>query len=238
MNLKRYYTAFNRYKRSKGFGIHSPFAFSFVLQVLRERCPYYAYDDISSRRKLALSLAADVARHPRIISLKNAKMLFRIVCYFNPRVMLQIGTSYGVSTTAMLDVDSRSKLVIYTGDNPHRDIYDKVTADYKERIREAATANEAIAHYRAVSQGDGVKFMVVNSVDSDMTRESVLRYAGEVLDGEGVVAMRNLSRDERMATLFNDLDSSHTHGMTFTNGRIAVIVGYRHLPRQSFSLWF
>ena len=89
MNLKRYYTAFNRYKRSKGFGIHSPFAFSFVLQVLRERCPYYAYDDISSRRKLALSLAADVARHPRIISLKNAKMLFRIVCYFNPRVMLQ-----------------------------------------------------------------------------------------------------------------------------------------------------
>ena len=71
-----------------------------------------------------------------------------------------------------------------------------------------------------------------------MTRESVLRYAGEVLDGEGVVAMRNLSRDERMATLFNELDSSLAHGMTFTNGRIAVIVGYSHLPRQSFSLWF
>ena len=40
--LRRYRTAFKRYRHGKGFGIHSPFAFSFVLKVLRERLPYYS----------------------------------------------------------------------------------------------------------------------------------------------------------------------------------------------------
>jgi hypothetical protein len=35
--LKLYLTAMRRYNRSKGFGIHSPFAYTFVLRVLREQ---------------------------------------------------------------------------------------------------------------------------------------------------------------------------------------------------------
>lgn len=35
-----------RQRSSRGFGIHSPFAYDFVVNVLRERCLYYAYSDI------------------------------------------------------------------------------------------------------------------------------------------------------------------------------------------------
>lgn len=38
-----------RQRSSRGFGIHSPFAYNFVLNVLRERYPYYAYDEIVER---------------------------------------------------------------------------------------------------------------------------------------------------------------------------------------------
>ena len=68
MKLKRYLTALRRYSRSKGFGIHSPFAFHFVLNVLRERLPYYAYEDIAEIRQLAIDQTHNFWRHPRIIS--------------------------------------------------------------------------------------------------------------------------------------------------------------------------
>ncbi|MDE7397617.1 MAG: hypothetical protein K2M98_07820, partial [Muribaculum sp.] len=34
---------------SRGFGIHSPFAFEFVLNVLRDRHPFYAYEELKRR---------------------------------------------------------------------------------------------------------------------------------------------------------------------------------------------
>ena len=40
---------FLRYR--KGFGVHSPFAFSFITKVIDERCPYYCYDEIELVRK-------------------------------------------------------------------------------------------------------------------------------------------------------------------------------------------
>ena len=100
IKFKRYYTAIPRYKRSKGFGIHSPFAFNFVLKVLRERCPYYAYEIINAARWEASRLASSAKERRNLLSFKNAKMIFRITCHFNPSSILQIGTSHGVASTA------------------------------------------------------------------------------------------------------------------------------------------
>lgn len=69
--IKRYYTALVRLKRSKGFGIHSPFAFHFVLRVLRERNHYYAYEYIE----------------------KSSRLLFRIACFFAPKKILILGNA-------------------------------------------------------------------------------------------------------------------------------------------------
>ncbi|MCM1255920.1 MAG: hypothetical protein NC221_07365 [Duncaniella sp.] len=60
-----------RWWRSKGFGIHSPFAFYFILRVLREKLPYYAYSEI-------------LRLNPTKVSHRNLLTLFRIICHFSP----------------------------------------------------------------------------------------------------------------------------------------------------------
>lgn len=40
-----------RMGKSKGFGIQSPWAYSFVTEVIGERLPYYAYEEIDRRYK-------------------------------------------------------------------------------------------------------------------------------------------------------------------------------------------
>ncbi|MBQ9077234.1 MAG: hypothetical protein IJY31_05260 [Muribaculaceae bacterium] len=234
--FKRYYSALHRYKRSKGYGIHSPFAFNFVLRVLREQCPYYAYDDIHYRRHRAKKLAAKIFRKPHIISYSNAKMLFRITCFFSPETILQIGTSYGISTSAMLDVSSNSHLIIYPGNNSHEDIYRNITEPYRARISAFRTIEKALCGYRETNTGKP-HFILINDLTND-DAESLFPTLQEALDNNGVVIMRNLSKRKNVLTLWDKLCREMTFGMSFSNGRIGIIVSRSHLPLQHFSLWF
>jgi hypothetical protein len=171
--------------------------------------------------------------------MKSAKMLFRIACYFHPERMLQIGTSYGVSTTAMLDVSSTSQLLIYKGVAAHDDVYNSVTGRYRERITACSTLSEAFARYNNECTATGTApFILVNALDSDADIPTCCDALVAALNIEGTVVLRNLMRSESMANLFTAIAAHIDHGMTFTNSRTAVIVGHRHLPRQRFNLWF
>ena len=51
-----------RYRHSKGFGVHSPFAFRFITEVLGERCPYYDFERLKSpHQRLLYRIAARLA---------------------------------------------------------------------------------------------------------------------------------------------------------------------------------
>lgn len=43
-----------RFRHRRGYGVHSPFAFRFITDVIYERCPYYAYRELD--RALPLSM--------------------------------------------------------------------------------------------------------------------------------------------------------------------------------------
>ena len=45
-NLSKHLTMWQRFWRSKGFGVHSPFAFYFITNVMRQKYHYYAYESI------------------------------------------------------------------------------------------------------------------------------------------------------------------------------------------------
>lgn len=72
-----------RWWRTRGFGIHSPFAFCFVSEVLRERYAYYAYERIGR-------LVAEHGRDDRL-SFSGAKTLFRIAARLDCREAVLAG---------------------------------------------------------------------------------------------------------------------------------------------------
>ena len=86
--------AFLRFRTSRGFGIHSPFAYYFVLRVLREKYPYYAFADICRFAKICKQ------------SPKEACLIFRIVNFYNPDVIYTFGCDDVVTLKAMLMVNS------------------------------------------------------------------------------------------------------------------------------------
>lgn len=241
--LRRYLSAPRRYNRSKGFGIHSPFAFDFVTSTLRERCRYYAYADLETTRAEARLLCrrSGVRSRRRMISEKGMRRLFRIVCRFNPAELLEIGSDYGPSTAAMLLPRSDSRLVRVADLPAVEAVCREVNAPLARRITETATAADAIAAYglRLDSVADPTAFVLVNAVepgDAADVADGLLRLPAE----RKVIIVRNMAARTHRGTrlLFDRIKSSVAYGMTFFNDKTAIAVIDPRLPRQGFSLWF
>jgi predicted O-methyltransferase YrrM len=129
----RYYlTASN----GKGHGIHSPFVYDFVRNVLIDKRQFYAYQQVEKLRQQLLqnktmiqvqdfgagstidksnqrSIAA-IARHAAK-SKKWAQLLFRIVHYYQPNTILELGTSLGISTAYMSLANPKARIITAEG---------------------------------------------------------------------------------------------------------------------------
>lgn len=113
--LHYYFTAAN----GKGHGVHSPFVFDFILQVLNDRAVYPEYAMVEGlRRRLRgdgtfLEIedmgAGSAWKAPRQRSVgditrraakpaKLGQLLFRIARYYRPATVVELGTSLGIST--------------------------------------------------------------------------------------------------------------------------------------------
>jgi predicted O-methyltransferase YrrM len=112
-------------------GVHSPFVFNFVTKCFYDKKFKPEYTILENYRKSLLEnkntiQVTDFGAGSRVfksnerqiakiaktagISSKNAKLLFRIVNYFQPSTILEIGTSLGLATAA-LSLGSQSRSV-------------------------------------------------------------------------------------------------------------------------------
>lgn len=129
----RYY--FNA-KNGKGHGIHSPFVFYFVKDVLNDKKRYDCYKVIEPLRKQLLNddtiiAVEDFGAGSAVIpfndrkvsaiaasSLKKkkfAQLLFRIVKYYHPGTIVELGTSFGITTSYLACANTDSKVFTLEG---------------------------------------------------------------------------------------------------------------------------
>src|SRR3954471_19072 len=104
----------------KGHGVHSPFVFSFITQVLNDKRFFYCYETVEIVREQlkkddSLLTLEDFGAGSRIHShtqrkvsaiatsslkpKKFSRLLFRMVNYFQPATILELGTSLGMTTS-------------------------------------------------------------------------------------------------------------------------------------------
>lgn len=85
--LKKTWIWLCRFRNRKGYGVHSPFAYNLIRNVINEKGEYYAYADLKPLRKNARSLSP----------LKVDKLLFRLANFFQPSTAIQVGTGGALS---------------------------------------------------------------------------------------------------------------------------------------------
>ena len=91
----------------KGFGVHSPFAFDLITNVIEDDYVYPCYARIESvRRRLLRSkesfgenaMTVGKAAQKYATGKKRGQLLFRLANYLGPKRLLQVGSGMGIST--------------------------------------------------------------------------------------------------------------------------------------------
>ncbi len=87
--LKRPFVRLHRLPAGRGYGVHSPFAFNLITQVVHQPTPYYKYKSLAEKEKQA---AKEKGKHWLYESRKFKQMLFRLVNYVQPQTIVDVGT--------------------------------------------------------------------------------------------------------------------------------------------------
>lgn len=77
----------------KGYGVHSPFVFDLITNVLEESRGYYAYTRLHAAHALA-------DPHDRL-PLRDSRWLFRLANRFHPRRIVIVGTGGGLTPLSL-----------------------------------------------------------------------------------------------------------------------------------------
>lgn len=121
---------------NKGYGIHSPFVFEFVTKVLNDDRQFYCFKTIEALRaqlqqaKTEITLqdfgagsrvhasykrkVADIARSS-LKPKKFAQLLFRMVNFYQPVNILELGTSLGITTAYLASANTNANVVTMEG---------------------------------------------------------------------------------------------------------------------------
>lgn len=88
LSLKRPFIWLRRFRHRRGYGVHSPFAFGFITDVVYEKTPYYKYEELAAQ-----SLCSRLPREPARV----LRLLFRLVNYAQPRTLVDAGPETAAS---------------------------------------------------------------------------------------------------------------------------------------------
>lgn len=124
------------WKSKNEHGVHSPFVFDLVTKCFYDKTNYLEYSILKAYRKSLLANenyveVTDFGAGSRVfksnkrqiskiaktagISSKRAELLFRLVKYFQPNSILEIGTSLGLATSAMASGNKNAKIISLEG---------------------------------------------------------------------------------------------------------------------------
>jgi predicted O-methyltransferase YrrM len=121
---------------SKGHGIHSPFVFEFITKVLNDKTIYPAYQQVEDLRQQLLNdkrvliiddlgagstvsktntrTIASIARNAAKPE-KFGQLLYRMVKYYQPETILELGTSLGITTSYLAKANPGARVITLEG---------------------------------------------------------------------------------------------------------------------------
>ena len=139
----KYFNYWITASNGKGHGMHSPFVFEFITKILNDRTAYTEYEKVEALRdqllndttvlevedfgagsvidkksKRSISSIAKNATKPK----KFGQLLFRMVKRYQPKTILELGTSLGITTSYLSLAKPDARLITMEGSKEIADV--------------------------------------------------------------------------------------------------------------------
>lgn len=249
----------HRFTAGDEHDIHSPFIYDLYTNVITENNAYYVFDKIESiRSKMLLSeekipvqdfgtggeeqkqrvlKLSFIARH-FVKTEKEARLLFRLVNFFRPLSILELGTSLGITTLYLATPNSKTKVVTIEGCPNTAAVAGKnfELAGIKNIIQEVSEFNKsmpiALSHFKKI---DFAYF------DGNHRKEATLQYFNSCLefhDVNSVFVFDDIYWSKEMADAWNEIRNHPAVTVSIDLYSMGIVLFRHTLPKQHFKLRF
>lgn len=189
-----------RVRTAKGFGVHSPFAFNFITNVLFEKLPYYAYFDI-----------------PRYLSEKHIdapissihQLSFRLVNFFRPKNVLIFGGEQDYALPLFVNAGSPEARIICLTDQ-----------ETKRKMSEICEAMEFWHEFRLEPMDAIIVDMQFLPKTYDISIENILKIS----HNETFWMIRHIDTDKESRRFWKDIQNDPRIALTFDMRQDGIVI--------------
>ncbi len=244
-------------RNTMGYGVHSPYLFYIARTLIPETTPYYSFGDIEHARQQLLqrqdivrvtdygtgggacqqtelpvgTIARKALKCPR-----EAQLLFRLVNHLNAQMVVELGTSLGITTAYLAKPHAEAQIVTFEGSGALLGIAKQNWAKLGIHNITAVEGNidETLPREAVRWQTVDVAFL-----DANHRKEATLRYfdilaahAGE----DSLFVVDDIRHSREMWEAWQAICEREDVTARFDLGSMGLVFFNRHLPKQTFKI--
>lgn len=200
----------------RGYGVHSPFAFDLVTNVIREELPYYKYSLVEKVRNLYGTSKKSIGVDGTEVAISDlcrgevspamGQLLFRLVNKYKPSNVVSLRLGLGVS--AMYLAAPNSELNVMTFEKPS--VADYATSFMRkvgfDKVQvEASSASEGLPSL--LERMGRLDFLYLNGCETGEELERYVSMCMPKLHGDSVVVVDNIYENESLTAAWRNFQS-------------------------------
>lgn len=253
--LYKYIWHFFTARNTKGFGVHSPFMFQFIQNVLSERHYFYVFSEIEALRRMlkkdatAISITdfgtganressvAEIA-NKSMQSAKYGQLLFRIIRYFKAVDVLELGTSLGITTSYLATSSSNIKCASLEGCPQTAYIAEQNIKKLKITNIELTIGNIDTTLESVLSKTEKLDFVFI---DANHHSEAVLRYFEMCLSkvhNDTIIIVDDIYWSEDMEKAWKTIKKHPKVTSTLDIFQMGIVFFNTHLHKKNYKLHY
>ncbi len=218
-----------------GHGVHSPFAFSFINDVVEEKNSYYAYKRIIDY----IDRVRNRFLHTSEAPLKYLRLLFRISNYLRPQNVIQIGCNNGDSLL-YLQYPSQSircyllesnkqkaeSALLIAGNNPQIRIINVSETELSETFEKTLHAN------------NHTDLIIFHNSISLKTKQKTLEMCLNLQKERTFLIIEGINRSKEMMLFWKETIKDKRIAVSFDLISFGIVVIDQHLHKKNYKLFF
>jgi len=242
----------------KGHNIHSPFVFSFINNIINNDGDFYSFEKIEAIREKLLNdnrtieitdlgagskvyktnkrVISKIAK-TSVISEKEAKLLFRVVNYFQPNNIIELGTSLGISTLYLANTNVNSTVYTIEGD---KEIY-KIANSYFGLLEQKniKSFNDNFDN-KLPELLNSLESVDCVYIDGNHTKDATLRYFNMLLpkvNSKTVLIFDDIYWSKEMLEAWNEIKANNKVKVTIDMFYFGIVLFRTEQPKEDFRLF-
>jgi predicted O-methyltransferase YrrM len=181
---------------SKGHGTHSPFVYHFITEILNDTRNFYAFKEIEDlKKKLTSNQRRFIynGKKTTIASLldtslptKYNQLLFRMVDFYKPSSILEIGGSFGITTAYLASPNKKTSIHLIENN-------ETFTSFTRNILKELTLDNATpISKEQLFEQGNKYGLILINQ--SNWESEELTKDLSAFVEEESVIILTGINK--------------------------------------------